>query len=292
MINRNLVLSKFWALWEFKSKQQNCAWNDFTKSFNDFYNFEDSVNDEIEKLSNLISIFELSNNSNTKVKILQRALYLFDEWEQDGIKSIVKDDFHLFPSLANIKNVNWFFYKGDVQILKKDTNYFISIIGSRNTGKEWKEWIRDFMPKDKIVISGLANGADVMGHQVAMEYKQKIVVFPAVDIFKMRFPENDIKQKIINYATNGQGIIMTDVFPTSKSYDKTLFLKRNRWMAQMSSETYVVYFDGVSGTLGQMVETLKLNRKIFLPKKVWELNEFFLDEHKSFENWRERIEEK
>lgn len=291
MENRNALLAKFWALWEHRSRKDNISWKEFMKVFEISEHFELTLDNEIEKQEGPLSLFDITTEVEA-TPITKRAVNIEESLAKDGIKSIIKDDFKNFKALKDVKGANWFFYKGDIELLRNPKEEFVSVIGSRKTDDHWREWIRDFLPKDKIVISGLATGADVLGHKTAIEYKQKIVVFPGIDILGLKYPSQPLKQEIINYALFGNGLLISDVFPGSKNFDNSLFLRRNRWMAQMSNETYVVYFNGVSGTLGQMVETLKLDRKIYLPKKVWELNQEFLDHHKSFANWREKIEVK
>lgn len=291
MENRNNLLAKFWALWEYKSQREKVSWTQFMKIFDNFEHLEFLIDNEIARYDGPLSLFD-SNSEIESSPIMRQAVIFKERLKSEGIKSLIKSDFKHFEALKDIKDTNWFFYKGNIELLRNPKEEFVSVIGSRKTDDIWREWIRDFLPKDKIVISGLASGADVLGHKTAIEYRQKIVVFPGIDIMGLKYPNQPSKQEIVDYALSGNGLLISDVFPGSKNFDKSLFLKRNRWMAQMSNETYVVYFNGVSGTLGQMVETLKLDRKIYLPKKVWELNKEFLDNHKSFVNWREKIEAK
>lgn len=261
------------------------------KAFDFSKHFELTLDNEIEKLEGALSLFDSTTSSEVSL-IESRAKFFEEKLTHLGIKSLIKADFKHFPALNDIKGANWFFYRGDIEILNNSINSFVSVIGSRSTKENWKNWIKEVLPKDKIIISGLANGADTLGHQVAIENNQQIVIFPALDISELSFPNQVAKREIINYVNSGKGLIISDIFPGSKNFDKTTFLRRNRWMAQMSSETYVVYFDGVSGTLGQMVETLKLNRKIYLPQEVLKLNKEFLDNHKSFVDWRKKLEAK
>jgi hypothetical protein len=47
-------------------------------------------------------------------------------------------------------------------------------------------------------------------------------------------------------------------------------------MAQMVNEAYVVYFEGISGTLSHALEVAKKGGKIIMSKEVFESNESFL----------------
>lgn len=291
MENRNASLAKFWAIWEYRSKKEKISWTQFMKNFDFTEHFELTIDNEIEKLEGPLSLFDSAVNS--EVSFIKNQAKIFEEkLAHSGIKSLIKDDFKNFPALKDIKGANWFFYRGNIEILNNSVSSFASVIGSRSTEPNWKNWIIEALPKDKIIISGLANGADTLGHQVAIENNQQIVIFPAIDILELNFPNQIAKREIVKYAIAGKGLIISDIFPGSKNFDKTIFLNRNRWMAQMSNETYVVYFNGISGTLGQMTETIKLGRKIYLPREVLMLNREFLDNHKSFVDWREKLEAK
>jgi predicted Rossmann fold nucleotide-binding protein DprA/Smf involved in DNA uptake len=140
-------------------------------------------------------------------------------------------------------------------------------------------WIIENVPNNKIIVSGLATGADVLGHKYAMDNNQKIVIFPAFDIYK--FKPLGAKLDIYNYGLSN-GVILTDVIPESNSCSKINFLKRNKWMAQMVDEAYVVYFEGMSGTLSHMLEVAKKDGIIIMSKEVLEINKSFLRGHNIF----------
>lgn len=284
-MNRNEVLSKFWSLWEFYKHKKDYTWKQYNSMYGDFTNFELSVDHILNNLGQDL----FSNSDLIKGEILDKAKFISAKLEVDGVKSIIKDDFKNFKALESVKDVNWFFYKGDIKLLLNEEEDFVSIVGSRKTSENWKSWIGDNLPKDKIVISGLAIGADQFGHEVAMQNKQQIVVFPGIDIYKLGHKNSSLKNDIINYVIGGNGLMLTDIFPGSKSFDKSALLRRNKWMAQMSKLTYVVYFEGISGTIGQMVESLKLKKDMYLPSSIIEANRSLFSTHKAFIGWEEFI---
>ena len=202
-----------------------------------------------------------------------------DLWNRHNIKSLVFDDFYLVDSLKRVKNSLFFFYVWNIKILNKSEDELISVIGSRKTPSKYENWIRNNVPKNKVIVSGLANGADCFAHKYSINLNNEIVVIPGIDIFTYNF--NNIQEVILRYAKS-KGLILTNIIPFSKYHSNFNYLKRNKWMAQISSETYAIFFTGQSGTLGQLYETAKLDKKIYMPKDVYNINKDFLSNHKYF----------
>lgn len=277
-MNRNRELAQFWIMWSIKKHFYGFTWREFLSYFEDG-KFIESLKKLISDEFNKVSLFEGDNSEFTEEGFYSDAEILEDKWNEDGIRSIVSDDFNQFPSLKRVKGANFFFYKGDINVLNNNISDFVSVVGSRSTPASSKHWILNNVPKDKIIISGLADGADVFGHEVAIGNMQKIVIFPAISIYK--FKAKTEKMKIFDYAKTN-GIILTDVVPGSSGFSETNFLKRNKWMAQMVDATYVVYFKGISGTLGQVLEVVRNGGKVIMPKQVLDDNLEFLSTHKAF----------
>lgn len=211
-------------------------------------------------------------------EIKEEAKKLGAIWTSNGIRSIVYSDFNNFPSLSNVDAI-WLFYKGDINIIKKDISNFVSVVGSRKTPLIYNKWIEHIVPCNKIIVSGLADGADLLGHQYAMKNNKEIVIFPVLDLLNPHI--NSAKRTVYEYGIK-KGVVFSEIFPGTKIASKLDFLKRNKWMAQMSSETYLVYFEGISGSLGQAIEAATRNQKIYIPKEVWIENTSFIRSHKYF----------
>jgi predicted Rossmann fold nucleotide-binding protein DprA/Smf involved in DNA uptake len=289
-MNRNKELSLFWELWKVK-KNTNLTWKKYLSLFDNKESFSSNLNSLIDiefNLNKQINLFQMEIFNKEYLNFIYLAKETELKWNNDGISSILKEDFSQFESLKRIESAPFFFYKGDIKILERPTDEFISVVGSRKTTDNYIKWIRECVPKDKIIISGLATGADVLGHKYAIENSQKIVIFPALDIYK--FEPLGAKWDIYKYGLSN-GVILTDVIPSSKSYSDTNFLKRNKWMAQMVDETYIVYFDGISGTLGQALEVSKKGGKIIMSKEVFRKNESFLKGHNAFKTIISNIRE-
>lgn len=268
---------RFWGLW-LRHKKNGGKYSELTKIMKKNSSFEQGIK-EIESLVLNIDYNIFSKGIDTDIEEFEKQIKIIEQTIRERkINVITHDQFALFKSFKNIKNSLFFFYRGDVNILNDDPSDFVSIVGSRKTPDKYINWIEKVVPY-KNIVSGLANGADVMGHQWAIKNNLKIVVFPGTDIYNL--PKKGPKNLICQYALHN-GLILSDIFPGSKSFDKSIFLKRNRWMAQLSNESYLMYFDGISGTLGQALEMAKLEKSIFMPKDVLARNKNFLEEHKNF----------
>lgn len=273
-INRNGEIAELYTLWLLHNKEHykyRFEWEKFVSVFFKEYH-------RVKDFKVALKSFRDDYVGKENVDLIAKKYV--DLWEKNGIKSIVVDDYKNFDALKDIKNSLYFFYMGDLEILKNNVDEFACGIGSRKTDEKYGIWLRENLPKNKIIVSGLAKGPDTWSHIIAMHNKSKIVVFPPLDVFNVK--HFDKYQKAILGRAKKDGLILMNVIPFSNIYSKTNYLNRNKWMAQISGETYVAYFNGIGGTLGQMCESAKLKRKIFVPKDVIELNKKFLKENKNF----------
>jgi len=271
-------IAVFWLLWN-EAKKHNIKWNSLIKHFNTSSSLKEVITKCEESNPQLFQV-SLFDEKLLAWKDDEKINELLTKWKDDGIFAISCFDFRKFKLLKGIKNSHFFFIKGKLDLLSA-SNKAIAVVGSRKTPKKYISWIKENVPKDKIIVSGLAYGADTFAHLNAIDNNQEIIVFPGVDIYELK-PKDIEKRKIINYALTN-GLIISDRFPGSKVFDKSIFLKRNKWMAQISIDTYAPYFKGQSGTLGQLRETAILNKKIYIPKDVYDTNINFLRERNNFE---------
>ncbi len=277
-INRNELIAKYYALFDLeKQDKEDLTLTKFNKLIG--VNFESFVKNKEREITENITLFE-----NTKLSYFQeRVKSILLTLEMKNIKSIIKDDFHLFECFNELKNSLFFFYEGQLEFLQKSYKDYVSVVGSRKTDKNMEWWVEKNVPKNKIIVSGLAKGADTIAHNNAIKNNQKIIIFPGVDITNKI---NLQQEKIINYARN-EGTILYNLPPFQKTYYKNYFIERNKWMAQISFETYVLFFENKSGTLSQMYEVSKKpsNKVIKLPSNVYKKNLEFLKKN----SWTEKI---
>lgn len=274
--NRNKEVATLYAIWILHNKEKpdyKIEWDEFVKLFfTDYYkfygrDFQKALDDYVE-------------GYDAKGKIEKNVENLEKKWNDFGIKSIVVDDFKTFVGLKDVKNCLFFFYIGDLKLLETSIDEKVCIVGGRDSDKRFFGWLKQNYPNKKIVVSGLAKGADCWGHLTAIARKEKIVVVPPYDVYSNQNLEEG--QKVILQYAKKNGLILMNVIPFSKIYSRNNFLNRNKWMAQMSGETYACDFLGYSGTISTLLETAKLNRKILVPNEVIEKNRKFLENHKTF----------
>lgn len=280
---KNVV--RFWIIWNDYKKNKQGKYRDLTSFFDSSISFEDALNKIYEKCYGQLDMF----SSDIDFKIEKKVDEIFQAIKKEDITAITYDHFKDVPALSHVKDSHFFFLKGDLRILDKNQDDFVSVVGSRKTPITYKNWIDKVVPK-KVIVSGLANGADVIAHEWAIEKNLQIIVFPGIDIYKKPVRES-VKKKIWDYAEKN-GVIISDIFPKSDMFDDSVFLKRNKWMAQMVIETYATYFEGLSGTLGQLLEVSRRGGKVILPTDVLAKNHEFLKNHKAFSEILEKVEAK
>lgn len=283
LINRNIELALLYLLHEHlqtTSTKKISLFKVVQKYFSSNVNESFTTNLEI-MVRDIFRSTIIDNGiiNKTYSEIKEEAKKLGTHWTSKGIKSIVYSDFKHFPLLSNVKEATWLFYRGNINITKMEITNFVSVVGSRKTPTRYNEWIERVVPANKIIVSGLAGGADLLGHQYAMKNNTEIVIFPVLVLLHPQI--NPVKRIVYEYGIK-KGVVFSEIFPGTKIASKFDFLKRNKWMAQIINETYLFYFEGISGSLGQAIEAAIQNQKIYVPKYVWIKNASFIHWHKYF----------
>ena len=165
------------------------------------------------------------------------------------------------------------FYKGDLSLLKKAT---IGVVGTRTPcdySKEAAKWLV-LKNSNKVIVSGLAKGIDAIAHKYAC--KTIAVLGCGIDYI---YPK-DNEELFDRIARDGLIIseypFMAPPFPNN-------FLFRNRIVAALSDELYVMEARDRSGTLSTINRALELGKDIkVLPfdifKKEGEYNNKLISE--------------
>ena len=192
-----------------------------------------------------------------------------DIFKEKNIIAILIEDFHKYDLLNGFGNESVVLYARGKQenienILKTNIKNSFGIVGSRNTPDIYSKWIRERMPNKELVISGLANGADLIGHRVAIEENKKIVVFPG---FNIDWQPPKKKMDVFNEALEN-GAVFSSIPPLSV-FSPGMLQKRNGEMARLSSAGYVLFVKGRSGTYGYIREMIKSKKDIYLPKNIY-----------------------
>jgi len=165
------------------------------------------------------------------------------------------------------------YYEGNLELLKKDA---IGIVGSR-IPCEYASNMTALLSshyKDKVIVSGLAKGIDAIAHKNA-----KLTIGVLGCGINYYYPYEN--KKLIDDMKSSQLVI-------SEYPDKTIpyahhFPFRNRIIACLANELYVMQTSEKSGTLSTVNEALELGRQIkVLPfgidEKLGKYNNYLINE--------------
>lgn len=237
-----------------------------------------SLEDSIDQLE-LFEIKKTSIISPFMDELIEKFNFYNNQLTDDNIQVVCIDDFKKYKLLENFKHDNVFLYIRSSDI-HSYLNYpsAISTVGSRETPEKYSEWIKSILSKptksEFVVVSGLANGADLISHREAIKLNKKIVVFTG---YPINYIPPKHKMDVFNYAINN-GAVISSIAPW-ETFVPGLLQHRNKEMAWMSSVCFVLYINGKSGTNGHIKEMISLNKKIFMPKDVYDSNIEFMQEN-------------
>ena len=126
------------------------------------------------------------------------------------------------------------YYKGDLSLLnKRDELHYIGIVGSRDASDYGKKAVRDIvkeLPKETVIVSGLAKGIDACAHTAAMDYGLKTIAVLGNGIDYIYPSENkEIYERILD-----QGGLILSEYPNLVKPKPDQFIFRNRIVAAIS----------------------------------------------------------
>ena len=120
------------------------------------------------------------------------------------------------------------YYKGDLSLLTERRNYnYIGIVGSRDASNYGRESVREIvkgLPKESIIVSGLARGIDREAHEAALDNGLKTIAVLGSGIDYI-FPKENawLYKRIIDEG----GLILSE-YPCSTQPKPDQFVFRNR----------------------------------------------------------------
>ena len=126
------------------------------------------------------------------------------------------------------------FYKGDLSLIYNRNKKRLSVVGSRNATNYGCDAIRKIiseLPKDYIIISGLATGIDAAAHQAALDNGLKTIAILGSGIDYI-YPSKN-KELYNNIIKNG-GLIISE-YPNSTIPKRDNFVFRNRIVAGLGN---------------------------------------------------------
>ena len=176
------------------------------------------------------------------------------------------------------------FYKGDISLLKESS---IGVVGSRRPC-DYSLAATKLLAlnnKDRVIVSGLARGIDGMAHKYA--YKSIGVLGCGIDYIYPK--ENEYLYKRLEK----EGLIISE-YPFNTVPFPYNFPFRNRIIAALSDEIYIMEAHEKSGTLTTINAALELGKDIkVLPfdifKKEGEYNNYLISEGASIINIEDLI---
>ncbi|MFA6755960.1 MAG: DNA-processing protein DprA [Bacilli bacterium] len=153
------------------------------------------------------------------------------------------------------------FYFGDSNLLKTNYKKMITIIGSRKAsdyGLDSVDKIISSLPKDYIIVSGLAKGIDAAAHKSAIKYGLKTIAVLGSGI-DVCYPKEN--QNIYDDIIKNGGLILSE-YPNGVQPEKENFPFRNRIVAGLSGTTLVAEAYEKSGTSITVNYALCLGREV------------------------------
>jgi len=147
------------------------------------------------------------------------------------------------------------FYKGDLSLLEKE---IVAVVGSRNASNYSLECCKGLCLnklKDKVIISGLALGIDTCAHISAS--KTIAVVGNGINYI---YPKGNkaLYERIIK-----EGLLLSE-YPDNTLPLAYHFPFRNRIIAALAREIYVIETEIKSGTMTSVNHGLELGKEIFV----------------------------
>ena len=139
------------------------------------------------------------------------------------------------------------FYYGDISLIN-DPSKCISVVGSREPsmrGKEMTQRLVKGLPKDTIVVSGLAKGIDSIAHKAAIASGHKTIGVIGCGIDNIYPYEN----KSLYARIRKNGNLLVSEYPDMYPPNQFNFPVRNRLIAMFSSNLLVTEAKVKSGSM-------------------------------------------
>ncbi len=179
---------------------------------------------------------------------LENCITVFDDKYPIELFDIKKDDYPLV-----------LFYKGNINLLKEEK---IAVIGTRRPNEYSKNATREFVQNqnDKVIVSGLAKGIDTIAHTNA---NKTIAVLGCGIDYIYPYENKELYEKIAK-----EGLILSE-YPFKHEPTQAYFLRRNRIVAALAEEIFVMEAKKNSGTISTINHALVYKRKItVLPQPI------------------------
>jgi DNA processing protein len=179
--------------------------------------------------------------------------------EKNKIQTLfLTDDFYPQRLLNCYDSPTLLYWKGNGDLNTKKT---IAIIGTRNNtnyGKQVTETLIKQLPKDVLVISGLAYGIDAIAHKAALNNHLQTIGVLGHGLDDLYPAQNkSLAKEILE-----QGGLLTE-FKQKTKPDKHNFPRRNRVVAGLADATLVIETDSKGGSMITADLAFNYNKEVF-----------------------------
>jgi DNA processing protein len=223
---------------------------------------------------------ELSQDLESLVDFSEKFTEKMKEYKIKGIKTyyLYGEDYpHYLFSKGN--EPLFLFCYGNLELLNQSLKK-VAIVGTRKASKigliKTKEYVKDYVQKNWVTVSGLAKGIDTIVHEETIKNKGKTIAVIPTSFEKIYPAENkDLFEDILK----NNGLAISVIGPFENTY-KSNFLERNSIIAKMSNEVFVIEASIKSGTLNTVRKGYEFNKKVYYDSSL--LNKDVIDYLKSF----------
>lgn len=143
----------------------------------------------------------------------------------------------------------------------------VAIVGSRKTSAEGRkrahQLARDLFRRDIVVMSGLAEGIDEAAHVAALELGGRTIAVIGTPL-ERAYPAShaELQERIYR-----EHLLLSPFEPGTPTYPGS-FPVRNRVMARLALATVVIEAGDTSGSLHQVIESVKVGRPVFIARSI------------------------
>ncbi|OOQ93941.1 DNA-processing protein DprA [Bacillus cereus] len=214
---------------------------------------------------------EISQDFNSLVKFSDDFTEKMKEYKRKNIK-IYCSLYEGYPKHLFVEeNEPLFLYcYGNLELLNNNSQK-VSIIGTRKATNKAEtktmEYVKGYLDRGWITVSGLAKGIDTIVHQETLRYSGKTIAVLPTSFEKIYPAEN---KELFNGIINNKGLAISITGPFENTY-KSNFIERNSIVAKISNEILVIEASIKSGTLNTVRKGHEFNKKIYYDSSL--LNE-------------------
>lgn len=202
---------------------------------------------------------EIKNRSKA---LVAEGKKLWTRYQAKGISVVFRDQPEYPPALLDLASPpSWLFVEGNVELLYSP--FLVGFVGTRVPTVEGQAIARRaaaFLAQaNTIIVSGLAEGIDAVGHETAILFgiPTVAVLGHGIDII---FPQSTarVRRDIVLFG----GAVVSEYLP-SDNYSADKFVSRNRLQAALSRTVCFVEAREKSGTAHTLRFAQQLNRPVF-----------------------------